>query len=156
MAKELVELLVVADGELEVVWHPGRDDVSQRDTNTENIHTFPAWIDPKTMLCKVMSVNPQPSMQTTNHTMRQTKNCFMVHSMLATRWNPYQNTSTMMKNSIACKIEYSMFEKIAVQFDFSNGLVRMSEYSAKQSSSSMRDVMAMARMVDEQGDEACG
>ena len=82
----------------------------------------------------------------TDHTMRQMKNCFMVHSMLATRQDPYQNT-------IACEIEYSMFKKITVQFDFSNSPVRMSEYSSKQSSSSMRDATAMARMVGEQGDK---
>ena len=82
----------------------------------------------------------------TDHTMRQTKNCFMVHSMLATRQDLYQNTSMMMKNTITCKIEYSMFKKITVQFDFSNGPARMSKYSAKQLSSSVRDAMAMVRM----------
>lgn len=85
--------------------------------------------------------------------MRQTKNCFVVYSMLATRRDPYQNTSAMTKNTIACEIEYSMFEKIAVLFDFSNGPARLSEYSAKQSSSRVRD--ATVRMAAAASHASC-
>jgi hypothetical protein len=78
-------------------------------------------------------------------TMRQIKNRLVSYSPLATSRDPYQNTSEITKNDIACENEYSKLEKTAVRLDCRSGSMRLSEYKLQQSSSRVRD--ATVRMA---------
>ena len=77
--------------------------------------------------------------------MRPMKNWKVERSRSATRREPYQKTSAMTKNVIACESEKIPLDQIAVLFERTRGSSSDSLYSLQQSSSRVSD--ATVRMA---------